>query len=778
MMSDSPSASAMHVPAFLHSPRPALAADRVIDVLADIWGIAGAPQDVGGDRDQNLVVTSADDTRYLVKIAQAGEAPGVLDLQLATLLHIAEQAPELPVPRVIRTRGGACTHALPADGGGEHILRVFSYLPGRPILDTAHPPRLMHAIGQLLARVDCALQGFFHPHAGHAMLWDPRQAPAVRACTADIADDGRRRTIEDVIDAFCSDVLPQLDGLPAQIIHGDATAENVLVGGDPPGVAGLIDFGDVLHAPRAIELAVAMVDTTWGLDDPWPTACELAAGYDEVLALTDDEVAVLYDIARVRLAACAAIMATRERHRAEGAGSMAALVEPGWRQLNALNALGPRAAHEQLRRALRLPVGRGTSVPATASLLERRQQALMPGLELFYPDDPVHVERGSGAWLFDSAGERYLDCYNNVPQVGHAHPHVNRAVARQTATLNTHTRYVFSSIIEYAEALAARLPGDLGVALFVNSGSEAIDLAWQIARHYTGHDGALVTAHAYHGNTEAGAALSPYSQPAAHVAGLSVATEHDAPPPGSDPDEAIAGLAAAGHRPAAFFVDPSLSSDGILDPAPGHLAHVSKRVRAAGGLCIADEVQSGFGRMGTWWGFEARGFTPDIVTMGKPMANGYPMGAVLTTPDIITPFADNTDYFSTFGGNPVACMAGLAVLDVIEREHLRARAEQVGARLRAELRALQSRHPMIGEVRGLGLFIGVAIVDPDAGGAPTSARHIALALRQRGVLVGLEGPHKNVLKIRPPLLFTHEHADLLVAHLDAALAELTASHRA
>ncbi len=763
----------MIAPDFLHSPRPALPVDRVIAVLADIWGIDGPARDVGGDRDQNLVVTTADDTRYLVKIAQSGEVPGVLDLQIASLLHIAGQAPDLPVPRVIHTRGGERTHGLPAADGGEHIMRVFSFLPGRPILDAERPPRLMHGIGRLLARVDLALQGFFHPHAGHALLWDPRQAPAVRDCTVDIVDTERRQTIEGVIDHFCHNVLPGLDGLPAQVIHGDATAENVLVDAASPGAAGLIDFGDVLHAPRAMEVAIAMADATWGAEAPWEAACELAAGYDEVLALGDDEIAVLYDLARVRLAACAAIMATRGRHRQEGMGSMTALVEPGWRQLSALNALGPVAAHEQLRRVLRLPAGRVAPSTPTTQALERRRQALMPGLELFYPDAPLHVERGSGVWLYDRAGERYLDCYNNVPHVGHAHPHVNRAVARQTATLNTHTRYLFDSILDYAEALGTRMPGNLGVALFVNSGSEAIDLAWQIARHYTGHEGALVTAHAYHGGTEASAALSPYSHPAAHVAGLAVATERDAAAPASDPDAAIARLAAAGHRPAAFFVDSSLSSDGILDPAPGFLHHVSERVRAGGGLCVADEVQAGFGRMGRWWGFEARGFTPDIVTLGKPMANGYPMGAVITTPEIIAPFAEGTDYFSTFGGNPVACMAGLAVLDVIEREDLCASAEQVGARLRHGLRALKTRYPVIGAVRGRGLFIGVTIVDPDAGGTPAPARahRVALALRRRHVLVGLEGPDRNVLKIRPPLAFHHEHASLLVQRLASVLDE-------
>jgi len=380
-----------------------------------------------------------------------------------------------------------------------------------------------------------------------------------------------------------------------------------------------------------------------------------------------------------------------------------------------------------------------------------------------------------------------LDGYNNVPQAGHAHPHVVRAVTRQSATLNTNTRYLHASVVEYAEALAARLPESMSCALFVNSGSEANDLAWRIARAATGNRGALVTAHAYHGTTVATDALSPGGisldqSTAPHVARLrslarpghpatdtatdSATPEHVA----ADARHAADRLSADGHGVAAFFLDPALSSDGILDPPAGHAAAVAEATRQAGGLCIADEVQSGFGRLGTYWGFEARGFVPDIVTLGKPIANGYPMGAVVTGRAVMAAFAATTDYFSTFGGNPVACLAALAVLDITERDDLPGNAARVGAHLRARLEPLWRAHAAIGDVRGRGLFVGIEIVDPAEGTpAPARAVELALTLRRRGVLVGTEGPHGNVIKIRPPLPFATTHADYLVDQLDRAL---------
>lgn len=762
---------------FLHSPRPALAADPILRTLDDAWNIRGTARDVGGDRDQNAVITTTDGTRYLVKIAQSGEDPGVLGLQIAALNHIAIHDPDLPVPRVIPTREGATTHAVPAGDGGSHVFRVFSFLPGTPILDAGRPPALLRSLGALLARVDRALQGLFHAHAGHVLPWDLRQASALRDCTGAIADGRRRRLVRRVLDHFTANIQPRLGTLPCQIIHGDATAENVLATGASPVPGGLIDFGDVVHAPRAQEVAVAMADATWNLPDPCAAACRIAVGYDEVSPLEDAELSLLHDLACTRVAVSAVVMATRERNRGEGNGSMATLTEPCWRQLEALAGVDRTTAGSRLRHALRAPAAAEDSRPAPPdgerdSLLVRRGRRLMPGLALFYPEDPIHAVCARDMWLRGADGQWYLDCYNNVPQVGHNHRHVVRAVARQTATLNTNVRYLYDSILEYAEALAARLPGELGTIVFVNSGSEANDLAWRMARAFTGHDGALVTANAYHGGTTATAALSPYGAAAdagspAHVARLPVPEGHH----GDGADDAIAGLAARGHGPAAFIVDPALASDGIQEPPDAWMARTARSVRAAGGVCIADEVQSGFGRLGTWWGFEARGFRPDIVTLGKPMANGYPMGAVITTPAIMAAFAGHSDYFSTFGGNPVACMAGLAVLDVIERDDLCHCAAEVGAHLRRRLEALQAHHPAIGDVRGRGLFVGVEMV-PGPGAlesAPDATTRIALALRRRGVLLGIEGPQASVLKIRPPLTCRHEHADILVDALDGVL---------
>ncbi len=779
--------------AFVHSARPNLAVERIAAILETEWGISGDAVDVGGDRDQNLVVTTSAGARYLIKIGQPGEAHGVLAMQLAALRHVARQDPGLGVPPVIPKSNGECLHALPADEGGAWYLRVFGYVSGKPIGTRPRPPGLLRGVGSTLARLDRALCGFFHPDAAHELLWDIRQIPMLRQCALDIVDDGERDRILCILDEFTETVLPRLDGLRSQVIHGDATAENVLVAGDPPVIAGVIDFGDAVHGPLVQELAVAMADTSYGLDAPWEAACQVAAGFDERLPLEDGEPALLWDLARARLALTAAILATRAAHRAEGTGSMASAVSACRDQLAAFDSVGRERAFRDLRRTLRLPepiaVGGERTDNAARRLIKRRDERLMPGLALFYPDAPFHAVRGDGMWLFDADGIPHLDCYNNVPHVGHGHPHVTNAVARQTAALNTNTRYLYDSVLEYADSLTERLPGDLGSVMFVNSGSEANDLACRMARAWSGHQGAVVTAGAYHGVTEATAALSPYDAAPgsglAHVARIappdggrgasSGGGEADEPAAGhvAEFDRAIGELAAAGYGTAATLVDATLASDGILDAPAGWLETLFARVRAAGGLCIADEVQAGFGRLGTAWGFETHGVVPDIVTLGKPAANGYPLGAVVTTPAIMAAFAEHSDFFSTFGGNPVACTAGLAVLDVLDREALTARAEASGRRLRSMLRALMERHSIIGDVRGCGLFIGVELVREHRSRTPaaTETARIALALRRYRVLVGVEGPHANVLKIRPPLVFEHDHGDRLVETLDRVLRE-------
>lgn len=766
---------------FVHSARPNLAVERIAAILEAEWGISGELVDVGGDRDQNLVVTTAAGTSYLLKIGQPDETRGVLDMQLAALRHAARQDPGLGIPPVIPKRDGECLHALPADAGGDWLLRLFGYVEGKPIGMRPRPPALLREVGSTMARLDRALAGFFHPDAGHDLLWDIRQIPALRPCALDIVDAGQRDRVLRILDEFTETVLPQLGGLRSQVIHGDATAENVLVAGEPPTISGVIDFGDVVHGPLAQELAVAMADTTSGLDRPWQAACEVAAGFDERLPLEDDEPALLWDLARARLALTVSVLASRTAHRAEGAGSMESDMTAYHDQLDAFDAIGRDRAFRDLRRTLRLPepvaVGGSAADDSTGPLLERRRQRLMPGLALFYPEAPFHAVRGEGMWLYDADGIAHLDCYNNVPHVGHCHPHVGNAIARQTRTLNTNTRYLYDSVLEYADRLAERLPGDLGSVMFVNSGSEANDLAWRMARAWSGQGGALVTAGAYHGVTEAIGALSPYDAGGdfhhPHVARITppMGDGRGADDRAADIDRAVNELASAGYGIAATMIDPTLASDGILDAPAGWLETLFARVRAAGGLCIADEVQAGFGRLGTAWGFEAHGAIPDIVTLGKPAANGYPLGAVVTTPAVMDAFAETSDFFSTFGGNPVACTAGLAVLDVLDREALTARAEASGRRLRSMLRELMGRHAIIGDVRGRGLFLGVELVRESGRPAPEETGRVALALRRNRVLVGIEGPHANVLKIRPPMVLDREHADRLLDALDRALGD-------
>ena len=418
------------------------------------------------------------------------------------------------------------------------------------------------------------------------------------------------------------------------------------------------------------------------------------------------------------------------------------------------------------------------------SLLKRRSRAMGPAYRLFY-EQPVHLVRGEGVWLFDADGHKYLDCYNNVASVGHCHPHVVETLTRQASTLNTHTRYLHENVVQYAERLGATMPGDLGVCMFVCTGTEANDLAFRIARTVTGNEGAIVTNHAYHGNSIVVTELSTEEYPASEQPSYLETVEAPNPYRGSyrygDPDlgdkyaafadDAIDRLAQRGVKPAMFMCDNIFSSNGILTPPPQYLQGVYRRVREAGGVIVADEVQSGLCRLGDhMWAFEDSGVVPDIVTMGKPIGDGHPLAAVVTTPAIAEEFARKFDYFNTFGGNPVSAAVGMAVLDVIEDENVLRNVHEVGAFLGTGLKALAENIELIGDVRGKGLFYGVEIVrDRNTMEPGEQAPKIREHLRDNGVLLGVTGPMDNVIKIRPPMVFSKSNADFLLDKLVQAL---------
>ena len=424
---------------------------------------------------------------------------------------------------------------------------------------------------------------------------------------------------------------------------------------------------------------------------------------------------------------------------------------------------------------------------AAAELLRARSRLLGPSLSISYRR-PLEMVRGKGAYLFDDGGQPYLDCVNNVAQVGHSHPRVVRAGQSQMAVLNTNTRYLHDTLTEYARRLAATLPEPLSVCFFVCTGSEANELALRMARTHTRREGMVVLEGGYHGNTSSLVRLSSYkfdgpggAGPPPWVACVPMPDGYRGRHRASDPEcgaryaeEVGRAVEALKGRPAGFLFESILSCGGQIPLPDGFLRGAFERVRAAGGVCIADEVQVGFGRAGSsFWTFEEHGVVPDIVTMGKPIGNGHPLAAVVTTPEIAASFNNGMEYFNTFGGNPVSCRIGLAVLDVIEEEGLQEHARRVGERLIAGLKGLVERHPIVGDARGTGLFQGIELVTDRESlePAPRHASHLVERMRDRGILLSTDGPLHNVVKIKPPLVFDEKDADGLVNTLDEVLGE-------
>ncbi|MDP6540305.1 MAG: aminotransferase class III-fold pyridoxal phosphate-dependent enzyme [Planctomycetota bacterium] len=425
----------------------------------------------------------------------------------------------------------------------------------------------------------------------------------------------------------------------------------------------------------------------------------------------------------------------------------------------------------------------------SGDLAARRARHLAPSLGLSYAD-PLEIVRGEGAWLYDAKGDAYLDCVNNVCHVGHCHPTVVAAAAEQMAVLNTNTRYLHENAVRLAERLCGLLPDPLSVCFFVCSGSEANELALRLARTATGRHDVAVVDGAYHGNTSSLIELSPYKfngrggrgradhvhvvptpdpfRSRVHPLGAAFACDPQRVTDAAREAEPNGGLAA-------LFCESLLGCAGQVVLPPAYLAAAFEHARAAGALCVADEVQVGFGRVGShFWGFETQRAVPDIVTLGKPMGNGHPLAAVVTTPAVAAAFANGMEYFNTFGGNPVSCAVGSAVLDVIESEGLQRRASEVGALLLERLGGLEATAPLIGDVRGLGLFIGVELVLDRTTLEPAAAEatRVVEAMKDRGVLLSTDGPGHNVIKIKPPLAFGPAEAERVAAELATVLAGL------
>lgn len=765
---------------------PRLKPSDAVRLAFELFGLTAAAEGLTSERDQNFLLRDPAGKKFVLKIANSEESLEFLDLQNRLIEFLGSSNLKTEVPRIITAKTGERIASIKGDNSSKHFVRLLTWLEGACIAKVESPgPGLLRSLGQALAEIDSALVGFDHPAAHRSFYWDLRRADMALEHLSLLTAEGRR-----IVESFF-DEWRKIDWgqLRFSVIQNDASEYNILVTSGEPAeqrVTAILDYGDIVHTATVCELAVALAYVMLDKPDPIAAAAEVITGYQQVYPLTEPEIDTLYTLAVTRLC-CSVCYAEHQKRQAPENEYLNVSNAPAWRLLTTLSAKSSDWPRQMFRYACGMPVIRQSSLQRKKTreeLMASRKKHLGPSLSLSY-QSPLHIVAGSRQYLYDSDGRRYLDCVNNVGHVGHSHPRVVRAVSEQMAVLNTNSRYLHENLVEYIERLSETLPEPLRVVYLVCSGSEANELALRLARAHTHREEVLVVDVGYHGNTNAMVEISSYKFDGPGGRGCP-GYVHKVPMPdvyrgqhrGLDAGVRYAHyVEEAAHKHAniaAFFCESAMSCGGQIVLPPGYLAEAYAAVRAAGGVCVADEVQTGFGRAGShFWTFETQGVVPDIVTMGKPIGNGHPLAAVITAPEIADSFANGMEYFNTFGGNPVSCAAGLAVLDVMRDEALQNNAAEIGDYLIRGLRELQRGHSLIGNVRGIGLFLGFELVrDPSSlEPADREASRLVERMKDRGVLLSTDGPFHNVIKIKPPLVFSRADADFLLSQLKSVLQE-------
>jgi len=757
-------------------------------LLREFYGIEAKVQALPSDRDWNFRVEQVE-RRWVLKLANPTESVLALEFEHAVMAHLAQALPG-KCPQAVIAKDGATL--LQADcPGGVRWVRLLTWMEGELLAGQACGATTWSSLGVLLAQLDSALANFSHDGAKRQLEWDLAQSDWVLDEIARLEVGAHRRAAEASTLQFLGEVKPRLASLPSQVIHHDGNDLNLLAEASSGGarVTGIFDFGDALHTQRVFEIAVAGAYAMYlaGEENAVDALVQLTAAYHQLNPLCEAELLVLFPAARQRMLLSALMAEVRVREQGE---SEYARVHQAaaWKMLQHLLTVSMSEVEAQLRTACAYSAdgaGEGCHAGLDRSFVESaRQRHSSPTLSLSY-ERPLEIVRGRGTFLFDKSGSAYLDCVNNVCHVGHCHPRVVEAASAQMARLNTNTRYLSDAFASYTSRLASLFPDPLEVVFLVNSGSEANELALRLAYTATGRRGVIATSAGYHGNTQALVDVSAYKHDRKGGWGApdwvaKVDNPDDYRGRFRKPDPQVAHMYAVqvteqaqqlrdrGFEAAAFLIEALPGCGGQTVPPAGYLQEAFALARAEGALCIADEVQIGFGRVGShWWGFEEQGALPDIVTMGKPIGNGHPMAAVVTTRAIADAFHTGMEWFNTFGGNPVSCATGLAVLDVIEAEGLRERAFQTGAFIQDGLRDLAESFPVIGEVRGKGMYLGAEFVQTHGSRQPNSAalKQVLEQARACGVLLSSDGPDNNVLKIKPPIVFGLNEAKLMLASI-------------
>lgn len=659
------------------------------------------------------------------------------------------------------------------------MYRLIGFLEGEILVNVAHTEKLLENFGEILAKADLVLQKLNLPVIkARQYEWDILQIDLSKKYFQEIENPADRKLVEYFYLQFNEEVRPNIPELRKSIIHADANDYNVLVKNER--ISGIIDFGDSVYSLLINELAVALTYIMFEKDEPLKYAEAVIKGYQKIIPLQEKETDILYYLIAARL--CISVSQAAHTKKLKPNDEYIAISEkPAWNLLKKWLTINPLHAQNAFRQAAGMDRVLEENLDKDISL---RRKYISNALSLSY-QKPIKMNKAAFQYMYDTQGNTYLDMRNNIPHVGHSHPRVVLAAQKQMAQLNTNTRYLYDELNEYSERLLAKFPKQLNKIFFVNSGSAASDLAIRLALNHTQKEKLAVMQYGYHGNTWASINISHYKFAGKGGSGtpenIIVA---DAPDTyrGKYKDKETAGKSYAFDfikkaeqnegQIAAFIAEPIISAAGQIPLPDGYLNEIYNFIRKQGGVCISDEVQTGFGRQGTdFWAFETYNVIPDIVIIGKPMGNGHPMAAVVCTEEIVKSFENGMEFFSSFGGNPVSCAIGSEVLKVIEEEDLVGNAFTVGNYLIEHFKNLQKKYPVIGDIRGSGLNLGIDIVkNPQSKEADTElAGQIVNRLREKEILIGTDGPFDNVLKIKPPMCFTKENVDFFIEKLEQIL---------
>ena len=734
--------------------------------------------------DRNYRLTSSDGRQYIFKISTETDSPEFLQDQNNILFTLTNTlGPERQFPHVIPTVDKK--EIIQFERSGENPLnaRLLSYVEGQFLGDVEYSSEILFDLGTFLGEMDQILQEITSPHIRcRNFLWDLQNFSDIEEFISLLKDVELRRLVRYFLMQFRESVKPVLRKLKKQTIHNDANIWNLLIHNER--ISGIIDFGDMVSSYAINELAIAITYAIMDKNDPVDCAVEIIRGYHSSLPLKEEEIQLLYYLIAARLST-SICMSTHSEIEDPSNEYITISKKPAIELLNRWIGISPVYANNKFREACGYPMK--SEVDHTI-LLTKRSAFISSSLSLSY-DEPIRMVKAAFQYMYDDKGNTYLDCVNNICHVGHCHPCVVEAGRKQMTDLNTNTRYIYENLNQYAEKLCSTLPEKLNKVFFLNSGSDASDLALRLARTHTNRENIIVIDHAYHGNTRSAIEVSPYKYDGKGGSGPVPSTHKtlipdtfrgvfrkDDPVAGQkyalEVDKIIQSLNQKGESIAGFICESIVGCGGQVMLPKGYLPEVYRKVREAGGICLVDEVQVGFGRVGSkFWGFELYDVVPDIVIMGKPMGNGHPLAAVVTTEQIAQSFENGMEFFSSFGGNPVSCAIGEAVLDVISEEKLQENAKETGDLIFSGLLDLKQKYPLIGDVRGSGLFLGIEFVSDfkTLKPADTETKIIVEEMKKRRILLSIDGPYHNVIKFKPPMVFSRENSIQLLENLEEVL---------